>query len=155
MNPYGPPQPPRQPPYEPWTPVRVMVNTLAVLFVLGLVWLVIQVRSIILLVILGILLAAAIDPLVFRLRRRGFSRGQAILSIYAGIIAVLGLTLYLAVPPLITQSRELWSNIPDYITDLRERARASPDLDPRFNHRSHSQSEWSLTNGEGVVETGI
>jgi predicted PurR-regulated permease PerM len=125
MNPYGPPQPPRQPPYEPWTPVRVMVNTLAVLFVLGLVWLVIQVRSIILLLILGILLAAAIDPLVFRLRRRGFSRGQAILSIYAGIIAVLGLTLYLAVPPLITQSRELWSNIPDYLTDFRETATAS------------------------------
>jgi predicted PurR-regulated permease PerM len=125
MNPYGSPEPPRQPSYEPWTPVRVMVNTLAVLFVLGLVWLLIQVRSIILLLILGILLAAAIEPLVFRLRRRGFSRGQAILTIYAGIVAILGLGLYLVVPPIITQSRELWGNIPDYIDDLRTRAAAS------------------------------
>jgi predicted PurR-regulated permease PerM len=125
MNPNGAPPLPQQPTYAGPTPVRVMINTLAVLFVLGLVWLLIQVRSIILLLILGILLAAAVEPLVFRLRRRGFSRGQAILSIYAGIFAILGVGLYLVVPPLINQSRELYGNIPDYIVDFRTRALSS------------------------------
>jgi len=113
------------PTYVAMTPVRVMVNTLAVLFVLGLVWLLIQVRSIVLLLILGILLAAAIDPIVYRLRRRGFSRGQAIVTIYGAILLALGITLYLVVPPLITQAAALIDNTPGYIDTLHENALAS------------------------------
>ncbi len=109
----------------PITPVRAMVITLAVLFVIGLVWLVIQIRSIILLLILGILLAAAIEPLVNRLRRRGFSRGQAILAIYAGIFAILGLALYLVAPPLIRQGTNLVGDIPQYLQNFQRQALAS------------------------------
>jgi predicted PurR-regulated permease PerM len=107
------------------TPIRVMVNTLAVLFVIGMVWLVIQIRSIVLLLIVGILLAAAIEPLIFRLRRRGFSRGQSILAIYAAIIAVLAVGLYLIVPQIITQSTELYNQIPDYLATFKTQAAVS------------------------------
>ena len=111
--------------YAGMTPVRVMVNTLAVLFVLGMVWLFVQIRSIVLLLIVGILLAAAIEPLIFRLRRRGFSRGQSILAIYGAIIAILAVGLYLIVPQLITQSTELFNNIPDYLATFRTQANES------------------------------
>jgi len=114
-----------RPIYVAVSPVRVMVNTLAVLFVLGMVWLLFQVRSIVLLLIVGILLAAAIEPLVLRLRRRGFSRGQAILSIYAGLVGVLVVTLYLVVPPLYTQGRDLVQNIPEYLDTFQAQAAAS------------------------------
>lgn len=109
----------------PLTPFRAMVLTLSVLFVLGLVWLVIQVRSIILLLILGILLSAAIEPLVNRLRRKGLSRGQGILAIYAGIFATLGIAGYLIVPEVYEQGRQLIANIPGYLEQFRQQTSTS------------------------------
>ncbi len=111
--------------YSSMTPKQVMINTAAVLFVLGLAWLLIQVRSIIVLVILGILFAAAIEPLVFRLRRRGFTRGQSIIAVYVSLLALLGLIGYLVVPPLVTQASALIDEIPTILQDLRQSALAS------------------------------
>src|SRR3954452_16177374 len=102
-----------------------MVLTASVLFVLGLAWILIHIRAIIILFVLGILFAAAIEPLTFRLRRRGFSRGQAILAVYAGLIVLLGLVLYLIVPPLVNQATALVDDIPSILTDLRDQAAAS------------------------------
>ncbi|CAA9564760.1 MAG: hypothetical protein AVDCRST_MAG70-1945 [uncultured Thermomicrobiales bacterium] len=110
---------------RPISPARVMVNTAAVLFVLGLGWLLIQIRSIILLLILGIVLAAAIEPLVYRLRRRGLSRGQAIMSVYVALIALVSLGIYLIFPPLIRQAGDLFNSVPALIRDLEDQARAS------------------------------
>jgi predicted PurR-regulated permease PerM len=104
------------------TPKRVMINTAAVLFVLGLAWLLIQVRSIIVLLILGILFAAAIEPLVFRLRRRGLPRAQAILTVYVALLGLLALVGYLVVPPLVTQATQLIDQIPQILDDLRTSA---------------------------------
>jgi predicted PurR-regulated permease PerM len=111
--------------YPSMSPARVMINTAAVLLVIGLAWLLIQVRSILVILVLAILLAAAIEPLVFRLRRRGFRRGQAILAVYAGILLTLVVVLYLAVPPLITQATELIDAIPTILDDLQDQALAS------------------------------
>jgi predicted PurR-regulated permease PerM len=107
------------------TPGRVMVYTAAVLAVLGMAWILIHIRAIILLVVLGILFAAAIEPLVFRLRRRGMTRGQAILSVYVGLILGFGLVLYLIVPPLVSQATQLVDDIPQILADLRDQAAAS------------------------------
>jgi predicted PurR-regulated permease PerM len=96
-----------------------------VLVVLGLAWVLIHIRAIIILLVLGVLFAAAIEPLTFRLRRRGFSRGQAILTVYAGIVAVLALVLYLVVPPLVNQATSLIDQIPSILTDLRDQAASS------------------------------
>ncbi len=112
----------------PITPARVMVYTAAVLFVIGLAWFLIQIRSILLLLILGILVGAAMDPLVYRLRQRGLSRGQAIATIYLIIAASLGLSLYLVTPPLIDQATAFYNNTqeePTLFDDLRTRAATS------------------------------
>lgn len=107
------------------SPARVMVNTAAVLFVLGLAWFLIQVRSIILVLILGIVLATAIEPIVYRLRRKGLSRGQSILAVYVGLIALLVLGIYLIFPPLVAQGGALFDSIPGIIDDLETQARQS------------------------------
>jgi predicted PurR-regulated permease PerM len=102
-----------------------MVYTAAALFVVGLAWLLIQVKSIIIILVLGIILASAIDPLVRRLRRYGLSRGQGILVVYLGLAAIVGLMLYLVVPPLVRQAIELVNNIPDILANLRQQAATS------------------------------
>jgi predicted PurR-regulated permease PerM len=102
-----------------------MVYTAAVLTVLGVAWILIHIRAIIILVVLGILFAAAIEPLVFRLRRRGLTRGQAILTVYACLLFGLGIVLYLIVPSLVNQASVLIDDIPNILTDLRDQAASS------------------------------
>jgi predicted PurR-regulated permease PerM len=127
-----------------------MVNTAAVLFVVGLAWLLVQVRTIIVILILGVLLAAAIEPLVNRLRRRGVRRGHAILMVYAGILATLAVGLYLLVPPLITQATALFNDIPDLLANLRNQAIAS---DNRFLQTSGYRTMLRIEDGWEQITT--
>lgn len=106
-----------------------MIYTAAALLVIGLAWLLIKIQSIIIILIIALTLAAAIEPLVVRMHRRGLSRGQAILSIYAGLLISVGLLLYLVLPPLVSQSSDFSTSIPQLLTDLRDQAEAS---DSRF-----------------------
>jgi predicted PurR-regulated permease PerM len=110
---------------EPMTPTRAMKITLAVLFVVGLVWLFIQVAEIVLLLVFGILLAAAVDPIVNRMRRHGLSRGQSILLIYGVIFLAIAGGLILVVPLLVNQGQVLVAGVPEYLTRLREFAATS------------------------------
>lgn len=105
---------------QPMTATRVMVFTAAALFVVALAWLFIQIRGIVIIVILGVILASAIDPLVRRLRRVGLSRGQAVLAVYLLLASALALTGYLVIPPLISQAIELFNGTPEILANLRE-----------------------------------
>jgi predicted PurR-regulated permease PerM len=107
------------------SPTRVMINTMAVLFVLGVAWFLIQIRPILLILLLGIILATAVEPLVMRLRRFGLTRGQGILVVYAGIIAALAGTLYFIMPPLIGQAVDLYNDVPNILDNLEAQALAS------------------------------
>ena len=102
------------------TASRVMLFTAAALFVVALGWLFIQIRGIVIIVILGIILASAIDPLVRRLRRVGLSRGQAVLAVYLMLATIVGLVGYLVIPPLINQAVELFNETPAILANLRE-----------------------------------
>jgi predicted PurR-regulated permease PerM len=104
------------------TPTRVMINTAAALSVIGMAWLLIHVRAILLLLILGILFAAAIEPLVNRLRSRGLPRGQAILLVYVTLIASIGFVLYLVLPSLVRQATRLYEDLPLILDNLRQQA---------------------------------
>jgi predicted PurR-regulated permease PerM len=104
------------------TPTRVMINTAAALSVIGMAWLLIHVRAILLLLILGILFAAAIEPLVNRLRSRGLPRGQAILLVYVALIASIGFVLYLVLPSLVRQATRLYEDLPLILDNLRQQA---------------------------------
>lgn len=105
---------------EPMTPVRAMKITVAVLFVLAMAWLAWQIREIVLLVILGVLLGAAVDPIVNRMRRFGLSRGQGILIVYGVLFLALIGGLALLVPPLVGQGQELVQNAPTFLNRFEE-----------------------------------
>jgi predicted PurR-regulated permease PerM len=115
------------------TPKQVMVNTVAVLTVLFGAWLLVQIRSTLVLLVIGILFASAIEPLVNRLRRRGLSRGQSILVVYLGLLLLLAAVAFAVVPPLVQQGSTLFNDIPNIISDLRSQALNS---DSRFIQRN-------------------
>lgn len=105
----------------PMTPRQTAVNTIVILIVLLCAWLLVQIRSILVLFAIGILFAAAIEPLVIKLRRRGVKRGQAIAAIYASMIAVIGIAILLIVPSMVEQSSSLIDDVPSILEDSRTR----------------------------------
>lgn len=122
---------------------RVIMNTAGVLAVIGLAWVLIQIRSILFLLLLGIVFAAAIEPLVYRLRRAGLRRGQAILVVYAALLAVIGIGLYFLIPALVGQFAALDEAIPDIFDKLRQRALDSGN---GFLRQTGYQSLWRIEN---------
>jgi predicted PurR-regulated permease PerM len=101
---------------------RVVVNTIAVLSIIALAWVILQIRSILILLTLGIIFAAAIEPLVFRLRRAGLRRGQAIMVVYLALFSIIGFALYIIVPLLIRQVTAFDTAVPDIFENLRQQA---------------------------------
>ena len=122
---------------------RLILYTLAVLAVVALAWMVVQIRSIIFVMMLGIVFAAAIEPLVFRLRRAGLKRGQAILVVYAALLTVIFGGLCLLVPLLVRQFSSLDAAIPDMFDNLRQQAL---DSDNAFLRQTGYQTLWRIQN---------
>jgi len=83
----------------------------AVFFILFL-WLVWYLRSVIVLLFFGIILMAALNPLVDRLERWHIPRVLSIVVIYILIIGALSLVVAGIIPPLVEQTQTLLSRLP-------------------------------------------
>lgn len=110
-----------------FSPGRIMTVTIAVLAIIALAWLVIQIRSVIAMALIGVIFAAAIEPLINRLRRLGLPQVQSILIVYVFTIGIISLLLMLIVPTLLSQGSTLIDDIPTILQDLRRQADASPN----------------------------
>lgn len=102
--------------------VRVVISTIAIIAIIASAWLVWQIRPILLLLAVGILFAAVIEPPVFRLRRAGLGRGQSTLLVYVVIFTVLGIALYYLVPQMVRQITSFDAAIPEIFDNLRQQA---------------------------------
>lgn len=110
-------------------PRSAIAYGIALFFASGLLlWVLFLVRHILLVVYVAGLLAVGFGPMVRYLERRRLSarrrtrlpRWAAILVVYLGILGVITLTVSLVVPPLVDQSRELWSALPGYADRLQD-----------------------------------
>jgi predicted PurR-regulated permease PerM len=84
------------------------------------VYAVYAIRSVLFLFLIAMLMAAAIEPLVLRLRRGPFSRGQGILIVYTAIMLVIAAILVLTVPIVIAEASGFRETLPRLITNLSE-----------------------------------
>lgn len=93
--------------------------TLVVALVLGGLYVLWRIQEVIILLLLAIIFATAIEPIVNRLRRGPFSRGQGILIVYSGIFVVVAGIGLLFVPGLIDQALRFVEALPDHLAALR------------------------------------
>jgi predicted PurR-regulated permease PerM len=98
---------------RPRTVLQVLGIVVLVGLVLLLVWLAWRVLSWI-----AAVLAAALNPAVEALERRGMRRGWAATLVFA--LALLGISAlgYLVIPPIVSQVTEFVNAVPDFIDDL-------------------------------------
>lgn len=109
------------PPTSGLTVWRVMVLTAAALFVIFLANLLAKVVDLLFLLLIGILLATAIDPFARRLRRVGLNRPASILSVYLLFFVVIGGLLAFIVPPIAAQATDFATNLPRVANNLERR----------------------------------
>lgn len=86
-----------------------LLTTLALVVAAG--WLLAPVGHLFVLVVLGALLAYLLDPLAVRLEARGLSRSAAAMTVFAGLLIVIGVPLGLLMPSLVRQVAALQAGI--------------------------------------------
>jgi predicted PurR-regulated permease PerM len=100
---------------------RLVVKAITLFFVgVVLLWGLYLVRTVVLLLYVAGLLAIGFSPIVRRLERRRLvgprrrlPRWAAILVLYLGLMTGVALALLILLPPLVTQIRALWENLPE------------------------------------------
>jgi predicted PurR-regulated permease PerM len=105
----------------------------------GLLYLLVQIGSTLLLLAIAIFLAVALGPAVDRFSHQ-MPRSLAILVIYVMIFLVFSGVLALVVPPVVNGASDLSRDIPGYIDDLRNN-RAIRDFDNKYDVTSRLQEE--------------
>lgn len=87
------------------------------IFFLISLWLLYQIRTILLLLFIVLILTAALNPLVEGLEKWRIGRPLAIFLIYIIIISGLGGAVYLVIPPMVEQSANFFNSIPQILKE--------------------------------------
>ena len=97
--------------------------------------------SVLLLVLASCLLAYVLAPMVDFIERRGFSRGAAVLMLYAiGLVLAIGAILYF-IPILGDQMTALRTKLPDYSHQIQQKAVA---FQTEWNHRFPELKQFDM-----------
>jgi predicted PurR-regulated permease PerM len=108
---------------------------------LALLYLLVQIRSTLLLVGIAIFLAVALGPAVdFFSTRAKLPRAAAILITYVLLVGVIAGVLALIVPPVVNGASSLSRDIPGYIDDLRNN-KTIRDFDNKYDITTKLQDE--------------
>ncbi len=115
----------------------------------GVVWLAIELRELVVLLVVGYFIAYAIDPILARLERRGVARVYGFWIVLVGLLALFALVGITALPTILDEFRRLSENLNRYLEvghgrlgPLLERARG---LLPNWLRESHSIEELLAT----------
>ena len=123
---------------------------------IGLLLLLVQIRSTLLLLAISIFLAVALGPTVDRFSV-GLPRPAAILLVYLMILAVVAGVMALVVPPVVNGASDLSRDIPGYIVDLRDNDKIREfdnkyDITPRLREEA-GKLPAKLGNAAGALQS--
>jgi predicted PurR-regulated permease PerM len=85
-----------------------------ILLALGGVWLLGQLRVVVLLVVVALIIAGTFNPLIEGMERRGVKRIWALVLLFLGAVVIAALLLFLTVPPLMAQMVEIMRAAPGH-----------------------------------------
>ena len=117
---------------------RIMLTVAAFL---ALLYLLVQIRSTLLLLGIAVFLAVALGPAVDFFQEHGrLPRAASILLVYLLIFFVFGGVLSLIVPPVVNGATDLSRDLPGYVTDLRDN-KTIRNFDNKYDITSKLQDE--------------
>jgi predicted PurR-regulated permease PerM len=104
---------------------RALITTVVAIAVIVVALALWKLKLVISLFFLAVIMAAAMRPGVEGLRRRGIPRGVGVLIHYIGLLALVALFLWLAVPRVLTQVEATVGNVPTSTAELEQSAKHS------------------------------
>jgi predicted PurR-regulated permease PerM len=105
-----------------------MLTPVSLLLTIFLAYFLYKVQAVVVLLIVGILLATAIaGPVELLSRRFKLPRPLAILLVYLGSLAVLGVLISLLIPPVAGEATRFARTLPDLLDSLRNQLETSPN----------------------------
>jgi predicted PurR-regulated permease PerM len=116
------------------------VGALGVLIAWGLLHVVTQLSSVLLLLVVSLFLALGLDPVVQWLQARGIRRGYASAIVFLGVIALFVGIVALLVPQVVKEAAQLADQAPEYVENLLRNRRVR-ELDDQYGIVSRAQAE--------------
>ena len=90
---------------------QVILQVFLAILILVFLWFI---RGIVLLLLLALILASAMEPIVTYLHKKRVPRAVSVIAVYVLVLGTAGLIIYLLVPPVITQFKILQVHLPEY-----------------------------------------
>jgi predicted PurR-regulated permease PerM len=109
------------------------VGTLGVLTVLLSAYSLYTVRSVLVLVLLGLFLAVSLDPAVRWLLRRGLRRATAVAIVSLVVVLMVTGFSWSVVPAIVDQTGKLLANLPDYLRTLSDDSKVVREVTDRYH----------------------
>lgn len=100
------------------TSTKVILKVIIAFLLLAFLWVT---RDVIMILLLAVVLASAMEPLVSYLHIRKIPRVVSVLAVYVLAIGVVGLILALIVPVVVDQFNLLSATLPEYTSQLQQR----------------------------------
>lgn len=135
-----------------------IIKVIVVFLALAFLWFI---RDVVLIVLVSLIIASAIDPWIDSLqKRRGIPRGLSFVIIFLVALGVISLTIALLVPAIANQTSQLTQNFPDVISNLVEQFSNAQQTEQGQEFISSLQENLknvsqSLSNIAGSVFTGV
>jgi predicted PurR-regulated permease PerM len=104
----------------PWVPRAIGLFFAGVVGLVALAWLLLQLRSLLIILVLSLTISFALEPAVNRLERAGLRRGTATLLAFAISVAATGLFAWIIGRAVAQQSAQLIESGPAYIERVRD-----------------------------------
>ncbi|MGI8976098.1 MAG: AI-2E family transporter [Thermomicrobiales bacterium] len=140
---------------EPRQTMRIEVPTRTILKIIGTliaIWLILQVLSIFLLLVLATFICLALLPPVRRLERQGIPRVAAAASIYLMFALILVGFVALILPPLIDQIESVIENAPEYAESFDAVLEDYPTVSEQIDNFAGTSGEAEQSGADEVEE---
>lgn len=98
---------------------KIILKLVLVVLILAFAWVI---RDIIIILLLSVVLASALDPLVEYLNKHKIPRVVSVLAVYILGLGLIGLVISLLVGPAIEQTKNLSSNLPQLLQEFQTKA---------------------------------
>jgi predicted PurR-regulated permease PerM len=135
--------------YANWdTSTKIILKVIFALLVLAFVW---AVKDVIIILLLSIVLASAMDPMVDYLQAKRIPRAVSVLTVYILVVAFVGLIIAWVVPPVVGEVKVLQSNLPQLIEVLENRFPTLSNLIGNTNASVIAGEIFSLGGGQTVL----
>ena len=127
-----------------------MTGTAGVVATIALVELLLRARSVLILIIVALFIAAGLDPVARWLNRKGLPRWAAVVVVLLTVFVVIAGFIAAAVPPLAAQTSALVHELPKYARELQDHNSTLGKLNAKYHVQQRITSLLS-TKGTALI----